>query len=79
MRIIGEVPHPAVKITLFHWNNKYLIKLETPRLEQTFKIPEFDVSSEEDVLKIANNAFIEKALARFDEMSQTLHDAQEQL
>jgi hypothetical protein len=28
MRIVGEIPHDVCKITLFSWNNRYLIKLE---------------------------------------------------
>lgn len=79
MRIIGEIPHPDLKITLFHWNNKYLIKLETPLLEQTFKVPDYDVTTERDILKMVNDQFIGKALERFEEMSQSLHEALQQL
>jgi hypothetical protein len=65
MRIIGEIPHPRCKITLFHWNNRYIIKLETNHLEQTFKVPEYELGSEDDLQKVVNPAFIEEVLERF--------------
>lgn len=68
MRIIGEIPHPGCKITLFHWNNRYLIKLETSQLEQTFKVPEYELASEEDLKKILRADFIETVLKRFSDM-----------
>jgi hypothetical protein len=74
MRVVGEISHPECKITIFHWNNRYLLKLESGLMEQTFKIEEYDLSSEEDLKKIANPRFIEKALDRFQEMAASLHD-----
>lgn len=72
MRIIGEIPHPACRITLFQWNNRYIIKLEKGYLEQTFKIDQFDVSSEQDLHAIVNDDFIREALNRFEAMDQSL-------
>jgi hypothetical protein len=72
MRVIGEIPHPDIKITIFHWNNRYLIKLEAGPFEQTFKIEEYDLTSEEEVKIIVNEAFIQQALARFDDMAKSL-------
>lgn len=72
MRIIGEVPHPSCKITLFSWNAKYLIKLERGLVEQTFKVPELEVASEEDVREMLAGEFLEEALRRFDEMNTSL-------
>lgn len=79
MRVIGNIPHAAIQITLFHWNNKYLIKLETPALEQTFKIPDFDLSGEEDLIKIVSDQFLEKAISRFNDMTESLYQAMEKL
>lgn len=72
MRVVGEIPHPECKITIFHWNNRYLLKLESGLLEQTFKIEEYDLSSDEDLTKIANERFIKKAMDRFHEMAVSL-------
>jgi len=71
MRVVGEIPHPDCKITLFAWNNRYLVKLEQGYLEQTFKIDQFDVTSDADLLTIVDTEFIDKALNRFAEMAQS--------
>jgi len=75
MRVIGEIPHPEIKITIFHWNNRYLIKLEAGPFEQTFKIEEYDLSSEEELKNVINETFIAQALARFTDMSNSLRKA----
>jgi hypothetical protein len=72
MRIIGEIPHPDCRITLFHWNNRYIIKLEKGYLEQTFKIDQFDLSSEDDLRVLVNDEFIREAMIRFEAMDQSL-------
>ena len=71
MRVVGEIPHPDCKITIFAWNNRYLVKLEQGYLEQTFKIDQFDVTSDADLLTIVDIEFIDKALNRFAEMAQS--------
>lgn len=75
MRIVGEIPHPHIKITIFNWNNRYLIKLEDAVIEQTFKVSQFDVTSEQDIYKILDGEFLKQAEARFTEMSQSLFDS----
>lgn len=79
MRIVGEIPHPECKITIFSWNGKYLIKLERGSIEQTFKVREMDVSGEADIQALLNEKFMQKAVARFDEMEDTLMKALEEL
>ena len=75
MRVVGEIAHPELKITIFQWNNRYLIKLEAGLFEQTYKIHEYDVTSEEDVKKLVDEAFINSALKRFNEMAESLNDS----
>jgi hypothetical protein len=72
MRVIKEIPHPDVKITIFYWNNKYLVKLEQGLLEQTFKISELDVTSDDDIQIMLDESFMQSALARFKDMQQSL-------
>jgi hypothetical protein len=79
MRIIGEIPHPDCRISLFHWNNRYIIKLERGYLEQTFKIDQFDLSSEKELQLIVNEEFIREAMSRFDAMDQSLQKSVENL
>jgi hypothetical protein len=69
MKIVGEIPHPSCKITIFSWNNKYIVKFERGALEQTFKVSEYDLSGEENFKElVSTESFIEKVLRRFDEM-----------
>jgi predicted secreted protein len=75
MRVVSEITHPELKITIFHWNNRYLIKLEAGLFEQTYKIQEYDVDSEEDVKKLVNDEFIRSAIDRFNQMAESLHHA----
>ena len=72
MRVIKEIPNPHYKITLFAWNNRYIIKIEQGLLEQTFKVNEFDVIEESDIEKMLDETFIRQALERFEDMGHSL-------
>jgi hypothetical protein len=71
MRLVGEVPHPHLKITLFSWNNRYLVKFEQGYLEQTYKIDQFDVSGDEGLKRILDPVFLDGVSQRFRAM---VHD-----
>ena len=79
MRVVADVPHPQIKITIFSWNGKYLLKLEKGFLEQTYKVSEMDVMGEEEVRKLLDDTFLEKAIARFADMGKDLQAAQSRL
>jgi hypothetical protein len=68
MRLVGEIPHPDCKITLFNWNNRYLVKLEKGLLEQTYKINQFDLASEDELFEVVNQEFIHDVIRQFDTM-----------
>jgi hypothetical protein len=73
MRTITEINHPSCRISVFSWNQKYLIKLEQPGLEQTFKVNEIYVSGgDEGIKKMISEEFIASAVKRFDEMRSEL-------
>ncbi|MBE2216592.1 MAG: hypothetical protein IAE90_00215 [Ignavibacteria bacterium] len=72
MRTIAEIHHPKCRISVFLWNQKYLVKLEQEGLEQTFKINQFDVPDEAVLKEMINEEFIESAVKRFDEMRTSL-------
>jgi hypothetical protein len=75
LRIIGEIPHPQIKITLFAWNNKYIIKLDRAGFEQTFKVPEFDLINEDQLTELIDETFLTEAINRFEEMEKSLFQA----
>ncbi|MCE7994590.1 MAG: hypothetical protein HEP71_21605 [Roseivirga sp.] len=74
MRVVKEIPHSGCKITIFSWNQKYLIKLESGPFEQTFKISELDVL-EQELEEILNEHFINEAIKRFADMGHSLKNA----
>ena len=77
MRVIGEIDHPEMKITIFYMNQKYLVKFEKNGLEQTYKISEFDYliqSLEELKIAISEN-FAHRVSLLFAEMDKSLSEA----
>jgi len=79
MRIIGEIPHSQCKVTLYHWNNRYLIKLERNGLEQTFKVDQFELTSDKDLQTLVDELFLQKAMDRFDDMERSMAEALQKL
>jgi hypothetical protein len=76
MRIVKEILHPDYKITLYAWNNRYIIKVEQGYFEQTFKVDQFDVAGDADIEKlVSDTSFIAAILERFQSMAQSLHIA----
>jgi hypothetical protein len=68
MRVIGELPNDFCKISLFQWNEKYLVKFELGLYEQTFKIDEYEVADVEELKSLISEDFIKKVMKRFDDM-----------
>jgi hypothetical protein len=79
MRVVAEIPHRDCKITIFNWNNKYLIKFEQAFLEQTYKINELDITGEDEVRRLIDEAFLEEVLGRFAEMRKSLAQAMQRI
>ena len=79
MRVVKEFQRPECKITIFQWNGKYLIKLEKGLIEQTYKIPELDLTSETELEAILSDRFMQKAEKRFTEMMQDLQTAMQEV
>ena len=74
MRLVKEITGKPFKVTIFSWNEKYLIKLEDGPFEQTFKVSVFDFL-EEELEALLNDAFMEEAQARFSDMAMSLKKA----
>lgn len=68
MRIIANIPHPKLTISIFSMNDKYQVKFEAGPMEQTYKIAHSDVEGVEGIKKIVDDAFLEQVLLRFNEM-----------
>lgn len=69
MRIAGYISHPSLKITIFHYENRYSLKFENALYEQTFKIRPIDgLNNEEDIRNLVNPEFLQEVEARFVSM-----------
>lgn len=66
MRTVADIPHPEFKITVFQYNNKYLLKLERSMLEQTYKVDETDLDAE--FADLLTEEFLENARTCFSLM-----------
>ena len=76
MRVVAEIPHTNLKITVFAWNGKYLLKLEKGMYEQTYKISEMDVIGDDDIKALATDSiFVNNAIERFIDMNKGLNEA----
>ena len=79
MRVINELSKNGIKISLFSWNNKYLLKFEQGMVEQTFKVSEMDLSDEADLEVFWSDPFLSAVQKRFDEMHQLLRSQLENI
>lgn len=75
MRVVKQISHLQCRITLFNWNNRYLIKMERGGMEQTYKIDQFEVEGDAMVEKLIDETFIAEVVRRFDDMQVSLHTA----
>ena len=61
MRIVGEIEHSRLKITIFKNDGKFSMKFENGLLEQTYKFRDDErLASVDDVKKCVDALFIEK-------------------
>lgn len=79
MRVVKEFTKEEVRISVFSWNNKYLIKFEFGPMEQTFKISETDILEETELDSFYDGDFFNAVLQRFKEMGQTFQKQLENL
>ena len=77
MRIISTIPPPSIRISIFHMNEKFIVKLEAGPMEQVFKFAEGEVKGPEEIERILDADFLNKALDRFNEMFVSFREAKE--
>lgn len=76
MRVIAELPHPEFKITIFSMNQKFIVKAEKGTLEQSYKIPDMDLTDGiNSVFEILDEEFLKTIAARFIDMGKDFKDA----
>lgn len=76
MRVIAELPHPEFKITIFSMNQKFIIKAEKGILEQSYKIPDMDLTDGiNSVFELLDEDFLKTIAVRFIDMGKDFKDA----
>lgn len=68
MRVVKEMVREEIRVSIFSWNNKYIIKYELGPMEQTFKLSEMDVLEESELDAFMGGNFFDQVKLRFDEM-----------
>jgi hypothetical protein len=68
MRTIAIIPHPEVRISLFQYNDKYLIEIEGGSYRQTFKISTEAIDGVDQLKRLCSDSFIEQCIQRFRSM-----------
>lgn len=69
MHFIKEIPHEKMRISLFEWNSKYILKFETPQLEQSYKFSVLDFSSQKEIEELAtSSSFQTFVISTFQQM-----------
>lgn len=72
MRILGEIKHPRLKITILHMNNRISIKFENGQYEQTYKFREHDaIKSLQDCERMVDAEMLAEVEATFQKMHQS--------
>ncbi len=79
MRVVKELTREEVRISIFSWNNKYILKFELGPMEQTFKLAEMDILEESELDAFLEGSFFEKIKERFEEMGKTLRSQLENI
>lgn len=70
MRIIGDIPHPDFKITLFKMDNRFSVKFESELNEQTYKFrANSELKNTADLIKLVDDEFLKAVYQNFKSMN----------
>jgi hypothetical protein len=75
MKIVGNIPHPKMTITVFMMNEKYIVKFEAGPMEQVYKLSQGKIGGMEHVQKIVDEQFTAGVLKRFGEMFEEMRQS----
>lgn len=73
MRILAEIPHDIYKVTVFEYQGRYTVQIETPVYIQSYKLPVEQFPDGMPQLKLLiEQHLLAKADRAFEEMKRTL-------
>ena len=79
MRIIATIPHPEMRISIFHINDKYIVKFEAGPMEQAYKFNQAETGGPDQLKEILDPAFMNHVLEQFKQMFNALKQVKERL
>jgi hypothetical protein len=76
MRVLAEEVYLGIRISIFHMNQKYIVKLERGPFEQVYKLSEFDFtfSDSKEVMNHAKSKIVDLSVEIFDKMALILDE-----
>lgn len=77
MRYVGDIATTdSYKISLYTWNEKYIVKIEAGPYEQMYKVNQLDFLGDEAALRevFTDEAFLKSVFARFQQMHSDFND-----
>lgn len=70
MRIVGEIAHPSMKITLFQLETKFMVKFEKELFEVTYKFRKgSSIQNVNDLKNILDDVFLDQVLLDLAKMN----------
>lgn len=73
MHFIKEIPCEQVKILLYEWNSKYILKYELGSFEQTIKLSILDFTSQKEMEELAtSSSIIQQIISNVEQLSQKI-------
>lgn len=73
MHFIKEIPCEEVKILLYEWNSKYILKYELGNFEQTIKLSILDFTSQKEMEELAtSSSIIQQIISNVQQLSQRI-------
>ncbi len=73
MHFIKELDCNQLKVLLYEWNSKYIVKYETSNLEQTIKFSVFDFTSQKEIEELAtSSSIINQIIKNFEDLSEEI-------
>lgn len=80
MRIVGSIPHPRLKITVFQMNDRFSVKLESGLYEQTYKFRQGSAGDgPEAISRLLDADFLEAVEQDLEQMHRRVLDAMKRL
>ena len=76
MRIVGNIPNPIMKITIFQMETRFSVKFEIGSMEQVYRIRKSDrFQSAQQVKEFIDPEFQQKVLEEFKNMGAIMKSA----